>query len=278
LEKLLEKTLNTGMMHTAKYTFTVFLLNFAFFQLNATAPDAPFNLRCFDKYNPIGVGDKPYFGWYVSDPDNNEIQSAYQIVISSSLSGLNEENSDIWNSGKIYSGKQNYVCSEGKQLLPATMYYWKVRTWDKDGNASPYSAVATFETGLLTNSDWSGANWIKRDTKDNDDYTYFRKKITLPDKIINRAVIYIAACHSYELYINGKFVGKGFNNHYPQYSYYNAWDISSFLSENSENLIACLTHWYGGGQGRAAGTRGLLIKTIIEYTDSTKTIIGTNST
>ena len=242
----------------------------------STSPTAPTNLRCFDKNNPVGVGDKPYFGWFVNDKDNNEIQSAYQIIISSSLTQLNNNQGDCWDSGKTNSRNQNYIYVPENKLSPATQYYWKVRTWDKDGNVSPYSEPATFATGLFANADWEGAKWIKRNTNDADDYTYFRRKFKLQNKEIKRAVIYIAACHSYEFFINGKFIGKGFNNHYPQYSYYNAWDITSALKSNASNSIACLTHWYGGGQGRATGSRGLLMKTIIEYTDNTKSIIGTD--
>jgi alpha-L-rhamnosidase len=260
----------------AQYAIMVLLLNFTFFQLNASTPNAPFNLRSFDKHNPIGTNDKPYFGWSVTDPDTNEIQSAYQIIVSSNPWNLNMNKGDVWDSGKTNSRMQNYVYYKGKSLAPATQYYWKVRTWDKDGNVSSYAARASFDTGLLTNSDWSGAFWIKRDSKDSDDYTYFRKKVSLSKKTIKKAIAYISACHSYELYINGKFVGKGFNMHYPQYSYYNAWNISSFVSANKENLIGCLTHWYGGGQGRATGARGLLLKIIIEYDDGTKMIIGTD--
>jgi alpha-L-rhamnosidase len=40
--------------------------------------------------------------------------------------------------------------------------------------------------------------------------------------------------------------------------------------------LACLTHWYGGGQGRATGSRGMILKTIIEYTDGTQTVIGSD--
>jgi alpha-L-rhamnosidase len=268
------------MKQSIRHILYVLLSLFVFqpFTVNAASPDAPYNLRSFDKFNPIGTDNSPYFGWYISDPDDNEIQSAYQILIASSLADLNSNSGDIWDSGKVSSRKQNYVYSEGKSLLAATRYYWKVRTWDKDGNVSPYSAMATFDPGLLTNNDWTGAKWIKRETNDDDDYTYFRKKVSLSGKTIQRATVYVAACHSYELYINGKFIGKGFDNHYPQYSYYHAWDIRSFLLSNSENAIACLTHWYGGGQGRAKGARGLIVKVIIEYTDRTSTIIGTDGT
>jgi len=260
-------------MRTLKNLIITLLLSLMFVQLHAAAFTTPYNLRCFDKVNPIGTSDHPYFGWYINNSNNNELQTAYQIIISSSLANLDNEDGDIWNSGKVNSTKQNYVYLEGKQLAAATLYYWKVRIWDKAGVVGVYSAAATFETGLLTNADWEGAKWVKRDTKDNDDYTYFRKRFQLSPKKVKHAVTYIAACHSYELYINGKFVAKGFDNHYPQYSYFHAWDITSLLNSNSENSIACLTHWYGGGQGRATGTRGLLIKTIIEYTDGTKTLV-----
>jgi alpha-L-rhamnosidase len=248
------------------------------FQAKAASPNPPDHLRCCDKYDPVGTNHKPYFGWYVNDPDDHEIQSAYQIIVASSPSNLTSDKGDIWNSEKVVSRKQNYVFANGKEFSPATRYFWKVRTWDKDGNVSPYSSMETFETGLLANSDWEGAKWIKRNSNAPDDYTYFRKKTALPEKKIERATVYVAACHSYELYVNDKFIGKGFDHHYPSYSYYNAWDVSAAFISGSENIIACLTHWYGGGQGRATGARGLLMKIIIEYADSTKTIIGTDST
>jgi alpha-L-rhamnosidase len=247
-------------------------------QTKAALPNAPINLRCFDKSNPVGVNDKPYFGWYVTDPDKNEIQSAYQILVASSPEKLKSDNGDVWNSNKVSSRNQNYVFFAGKNLSPATKYYWKVRTWDKDGNVGPYAAPSYFGTGLFTNSDWVGAKWIKRTTTSPDDYTFFRKKTTLPAKSIQRAIVYLNACQAYDLYVNGKFIGRGTDNHYPQYSYYNAWDITSALTSNKENVIACLTHWYGGGQGRAPGSRGLIVKTIIEYSDLTTSTICSDST
>ncbi len=246
--------------------------------LNAGQPNPPSNLRSFDQYNPIGTSDKPYFGWFVNDPDDGEIQSAYQIIVASSLENLKKDQGDVWNSGKVSSRSQNYVYFEGNKLSSATRYFWKVRTWDKDGNVSSYSEAASFETGLLTNGDWSGARWIKRNTTDADDYTYFRKRFSLPEKKIVSATVFVTACHSYTLFVNGNFIGKGFNHHYPQYSYYHAWDITKYLSGNNENVFAFLTHWYGQGQGRAPGARGLIMKTIIRYSDSSETIIGTDNT
>ncbi|WP_030040648.1 alpha-L-rhamnosidase N-terminal domain-containing protein, partial [Streptomyces resistomycificus] len=41
-------------------------------------------------------------------------------------------------------------------------YHWRVRAWDDRKTASPWSAHAYFETGLLDSGDWDGAQWITR--------------------------------------------------------------------------------------------------------------------
>lgn len=267
----------TGRLSNVSFLLGLLLFLVIAYQALALAPNAPENLRVFDKSNPVGTDERPFFGWYVNDPDDNEIQTAYQILVASSQGNLDAGNGDLWDSGKVASCRQNYVYYAGTPLAAATRFYWKVRTWDKDNNASPYSATGVFNTGLFTNTDWSGAQWIKRDTSVADDFTYYRRKVTLPDKTLRRAVVYVTACHDYQLYINGDLIGKGPAYHYPEYFYYNAYDITDALISGGENVFAALTHWYGSGQGRPAGTRGFLLKAIIEYDDDTTTIIGTNA-
>src|SRR5476651_1584160 len=244
----------------------------------ATAPGKPTNLRSYNKYNPSGTNNKPYFGWYVNDVDANEVQTAYQIIVSSSPAKLNAGTGDMWDSGKTKSGKQDYIFYTGKPLEAATRYYWTVKTWDKDGNVSPYATAQYFDAGLFDSKDWAGAKWVKRNTQDKDDYTYYRKTTAIPGKTVKRAIAYISAVHHYEFYINGQFISKGSVNHYPQYQYYHAFDVTKNIHAGERNLIAALTHWYGGGQGRAPSQRGFIMKTVVEYTDGSKTVIGTDST
>ncbi len=270
--------MESSYLSNRKLYFLMFPLLIITSGFTALTQNAPYNLRSFDKINPAGTHDNPYFGWYMDDPDDNEIQTAYQILVASSSDKLNEAEADLWNSGQVSSGMQNYVFYQGNQLSAGSRYYWKVRIWDKDANVSPWSAIATFETGLLTNSDWSGAKWIKRDNSDNEDYTYFRKKISLYDNTVKRAIVYVSAVHDYELYLNGNLIGKGQAYHYPQYQYYNAFDITGELLSNTQHTFACITHWYGGGQGRPASSRGFLLKAIIEYADTSNQIIGTDET
>ncbi len=245
--------------------------------LQAAAPQAPGYLRSYDKVNPVGTDQKPYFGWFFSDPDDGELQTAYQILVSTSPEQLWAGTGDVWDSGKVLSGMQNHVEYAGRPLAAATRYYWAVRTWDKKGKAGPYSEPATFDVGLLTAADWSGAKWIRREVTDRDDYSYFRKKMALPGKEVKRAMAYISVWHNYELFVNGSLVGKGQAYHYPQYSYYNAWDITKLMKSSGDNQFACFAHWYGGGQGRAAGAAGFLMKVVVEFADGTSQVMGTDA-
>lgn len=70
---------------------------------------------------------------------------------------------DLWDSGEIASARQVDVALPSSVILaPATRYYWQVKIRDGNGQASEWSETAWFETGLLTESDWTGADWITR--------------------------------------------------------------------------------------------------------------------
>ena len=240
------------------------------------SPDAPFRLRCCDKSNPVGTDSLPYFGWMMNDADDSEIQSAYQILVASSQTNCDQGIGDLWDSGQVRSGMQNYVYYEGLPLAAAVRCYWKVRIWDKSGNMSPYSEGGFFDTGLFQNEDWSGAKWIQGEGNERDDYVYFRREILIPDKRINRAVVYITAMHKYACFLNGLLIGKGPAYHYPQYYYYNAYDITTACQDQSELVFAVLTHWFGAGQGRPSGHRGFLLKGMIEFDDGASLVFGTD--
>ena len=257
--------------------FSSFILFLSLLQspgLQAANPLAPSHLRSCDQINPVGTDNKPFFGWYVHDADDDEIQTAYQLLVATTPQQLEPGKADVWDSKKTESRLQNYIPFNGSPLSPATRYYWKVRTWDKNGHVSPWSAISHFDTGLFSFKDWDGALWIRRNTSDPNNYTYFRKTLRLTHKPIKRATVYLSAFHNYTFYINGQLVGKGLAYHYPQYAYYNAYDVTDLIGR--ENTLAALTHWYGGGQGRAKGTSGFLLKLIVEYADGTQTVFGTD--
>ncbi len=259
------------------------LRSFAFYLLIAGAaaagepPGKPLNLRVDDLPDPVGTGAQPAFGWFVTDPDPNEIQTGYHILVASTAAKIAAGEGDVWDSGMVDSRRQNHVAYAGAPLESDRRYHWAVRTRDRDGKAGPYSEPAAFTVGLLENSDWSGAFWIRRDTGGPDDHTCYRRKIELPGKPVARATAYITSAHKYDLYFNGRLVGKGPAYHYPRYHYYNAHDITSLIRPGEPNQFAVLNRWFGGGQGRPAGARGLIVKAIVHYEDGTRTEIGTGA-
>jgi len=257
-------------------TVTFLWLGLGLNTAQAAPPGAQVQLHTNDKAHAAGTDATPYFGWHVQDVDQNEIQSAYQLLVSTDPKILNEAEADRWNSGKISDRQQNYVYYAGKALQAGKRYFWKVRTWDKDGQVGPWSAVSQFDTGLFAAADWKGASWIKRDNQEANDYTYFRKQVNVGNKSIKRAMVYLSAYHSYEFYINGKAIGKGAAFHYPQYAYYKTYDVTKDL-QSGQNTLAALSHWYGGGQGRPKGERGFILKLQVEYNDGTMLTLGTDN-
>lgn len=245
---------------------------------SASPPGQPSVLRVNDVSNPVGTWTAPSFGWRVHDPDSNEIQTRYQILVASSAAKLAADVGDVWDSGEVAGRLQNHVAFGGGALESDRKYHWKVRTWDKDGNSGPYSEPASFVVGPTANANWEGAKWIRRDNKDADDYTYFRKQAQLPAKTVERATVYISGTHKYELHLNGSLVGKGPAYHHPQFQYYNAWDVTPLVKAGAANQFAILNHWFGGGQGRPAGDRGVIMKAVVHFTDGTSTTIATDGT
>jgi alpha-L-rhamnosidase len=43
------------------------------------------------------------------------------------------------------------------------------------------------------------------------------------------------------------------------------------------NVFAVLTHWFGAGQGRPEGARGLIVKIVVEQADGVSTAIGSDA-
>jgi alpha-L-rhamnosidase len=241
-------------------------------------PSAPANLRVDDVSAPVGTEAVPYFGWLDNDSNANEIQTGYEILVATSAVNLDANNGDVWDSGQVAGSSENHVVYAGAPLTSDTQYYWKVRTWNREGNAGPYSTNSNFTVGLLSNSDWSAASWIWRSSSASDDYTYYRKSASLPAGTITRATVYVSSVQKYALYVNGTLVGKGPIYAFPQYQFYNAYDITSLIAPGVSNVFAVFNHWFGGGSGRVAAQRGILMEAIIHYADGSSVVVGTDGT
>ena len=59
-------------------------------------------LKCEYRVNPLGIdAEKPRLSWILNSTERGDIQTAYQILVSSTKDGLTESSADMWNSGKL---------------------------------------------------------------------------------------------------------------------------------------------------------------------------------
>ena len=215
-------------------------------------PRSPKNLRCEYQAAPLGIDVlKPSLSWIVNDSRRGAVQTAYQVLIAGSKENLQQEQGDMWDSGKIESDQSIHVPYSGKALESGKRYFWKVRTWDSEGQTSPYSATAWWEMGLLNPEDWQAqwvgkleerpkveqwpwGDWIWHPTEIgiNKD-VYFRKQFNLPtEKQIQEAQIKTTADNNFTLYLNEEEIGEG-KTHAKLYKF----DGKPFLRPG-DNLIA----------------------------------------
>jgi alpha-L-rhamnosidase len=248
-------------------------------------------LSCEYLENPLGIDIKmPRLSWKILSNERGQLQTSYQILVSRSLDKLNNNQGDLWDSGRIECDQSIHVPYDGIELESRMRCWWKVCIWDKDGRNSKYSEPAFWEMGLLDECDWQ-AEWIALD-KDTTigmqmkSCTYLRKEFQLPS-VIQKATAYVTAKGVYELHINGKRVGDavltpGFTD-YRQRVQYQTYDVKKFLI-NGENTIGAILGegWYSGHIGMRAkrnyfGTfPQFLLQMEITFVDNTKKIIITD--
>lgn len=226
-----------------KYFFSFLILMFSTLTLSAQ----PFNLRCEHLINPLGIDSKsPRLAWMLDDSSKGARQTAYQVIVGTDSLNVVKSYGDMWDTGKLVSA-DILVAYLGKELSPFTRYYWKVVTWDKDGQESS-SLVNSFETGMMNVANWQGA-WISDGRDVNyEPAPYFRKKFTT-GKTIQSARAYIAVAGLYELYINGEKIGNHrldpLYTRYDRRNLYVTYDVTPQL-QNGENAIGVIlgNGWY----------------------------------
>ena len=204
----------------------------------AEGPLAPTDLRSEYLSNPLGIDVRqPRFSWVLHHIARGQTQAAFQVLVASQPEGLDRDAGDVWDSGKVASSDSIQVAYAGKPLVSGKTYYWKVRYWDAADAASPYSAAAQFEMGLLARDDWQG-QWIEGNA--------LRKEFTVDGKVV-RARAYVTALGYYELRINGEKVGRNVLDPafttYPKRVLYTTYDVARRLRSGKNALGAML----GGG-------------------------------
>ncbi len=221
----------------------------------------PKHLRCEYLADPSGIDVvSPRLSWYSSSTHGDEKQTAYRVLVASSLRLLNADRGDLWDSRKLESDQSLGVIYGGGALGSGEVCYWKVKVWDKEGRGSAWSKPAKWSTGLLKKDDWKGY-WIGLDSgtgRGNQDeeykelappinlgfsgarsipdseYThlsarYLRKEFNASRKV-KRATAYICGLGYFELYFNGKRIGNQVLApalaEYPKRAFYMTFDVT----------------------------------------------------
>ncbi|CAH0254386.1 hypothetical protein SRABI27_03046 [Pedobacter sp. Bi27] len=264
-------------------------------------------LNCAYRNNPIGIDVlSPALSWKLQSAKHNIMQTSYQIVVSSSLSNLNKNIGDVWDTQKVNSGQSLQIKYQGKKLLSSKTYYWKVRVWDNFGHESGWSASAFWQMGLLNTVDWKGAKWIAYEKladsnvnslptdgkKDkyigNNILPMFRKGFTVT-KTIKKATAFISGLGHFEMSLNGAKVGDDFLapgwTKYDKEVLYLTYDLTKLL-KRGENAIGVMLgngfYYIPPVKERyrklkvAYGYPKMICRLLIEYTDETSANIISN--
>jgi alpha-L-rhamnosidase len=251
------------------------------------------DLRTEGLSDPLGIDRvNPRLGWIMESPDQGQKQSAYQVLVASSLENLENDQGDLWDSKKVDSDQSVDVTYQGSALKAGMEVFWKVKVWDAEGKASAWSPVARWSMGMLEEGDWK-ARWIGLDRAIGTDRPdqenrilsarYLRKEFST-EKQVKRAMAYIVGLGTYELYLNGEKVGDhvlspGLTD-FPKRSFYITYDVTGMIQEGENTVGAIL----GNGRYfaprykeptimRTYGYPKMLLQILIEYEDGTEGVV-----
>ena len=93
---------------------------------------------------------KPTFSWIVPSLEKNAVQTAWQIQLADSRKAFEESDGKaafLWDSGKVLSAQSSSVKYGAEEpLKSSTVYFWRVRIWDRNGQESDWSEIKAFKT------------------------------------------------------------------------------------------------------------------------------------
>ena len=207
--------------------------------------------------NPIGIDAvQPRLSWRIESTRRNTMQAAYQLQVGTSEASLTRGADLLWDSGKVTSDASVFVEYRGPPAVSRTRYYWRVRVWDTNGRASPWTPVAFWETGLFQSGDWT-ARWIGPKATASDSLPspspLLRRAFRVDDQV-RTARLYVTSLGLYEVYLNGQRIGDQFFTpgwtSYHHRLQYQTYDVTPLLRPGANVVGAMLGDgWYRGNLG-----------------------------
>ena len=247
-------------------------------------------LRCENTTAPLGVdASTPRLSWRVASTEPGQRQTAWRVLVASTPEALAADQGDLWDSGRVEDDR-TLVPYGGAPLASSRRVFWKVRSWDRQGLASPWSATASWTMGLLDPADWAGARWITAAGDERLENTLLRREFSVRPGL-RRALAHVSGLGHYELFLNGAKAGAdllspGWTD-YDDTILYDTRDITSLLRPGANAVGVAL----GNGmahvtrpEGRFAKFKGsfgpqrAIVYLRLEYADGTVQTVGTDET
>jgi len=282
------------MIKWGLFSLAIFI-TFVSWNQKTTESVAVTNLKTESLNNPFGIDvQNPRLSWKIKSENRNIEQTAYQIIVASSIEKLAKNEGDFWNSGKVQSNKSVNVIYSGNALKKLDNCYWKVKVWTINGE-SEWSNVAQWIMGFLNYKDWTN-KWIGFDKAFPGEKVeeiprlaarYFRKEFQVK-KEIKRASAHIMGLGWYELYINGKKTGdyvlSPSPTDYTKNVKYNSFDVTQLLKEGGNAIGVVLgsgryftmRQHYKSYKIKNFGFPKLNMHLVIDYTDGSREEIKTD--
>ncbi len=265
--------------------------------MTAAKKKQPANILKVDKMrterltNPMSVDTKtPRLGWQIVSNQNDVMQTSARIIVASSREKAENMEGDLWDY-TLNTSQSQWIPYAGKPLRSNTRCYWRVKVNTTKGE-TPWSDIAMWNVGLLTESDWQGQwigldramPWDKEVEHSQLSTRYLRTEFEKEDKPVKQATLYISGLGMYEAFINGKKVGDQVlapaPTDYRKTVLYNAFDVTDMLSSKNAIAVALGNGRYYTMQQKKKpykianfGYPKLRLNLIIEYTDGTKKTI-----
>ncbi|MFG1912131.1 family 78 glycoside hydrolase catalytic domain [Kribbella sp. NPDC048928] len=223
--------------------------------------------------NPIGIdGPRPRLTWLLESAGPGFSQSAYQVEVA-----------DVWDSGVIRSSQSVGVRYDGPELTAGTRYHWRVRCWDQNGDPSPWSARAYWETGLFDDSDWAGARWIGGFE---DGSPQLRREFAVRGEVV-RARVYLCGLGYHVLMIDGARVTENVLDpgvtSYDKSALYTTHDVTAAVQAQGPHVLGVTLGrgFYGlspedtkyWGSAPWLGSPRLRLKLQVEYRDGSRDVV-----
>lgn len=157
-------------------------------------------ILCEYQKNPLGIQNQhPRFSWRLTGEYGDTQQNSYQIQVWNGRKIL-------WNSGEIFTSKNQAVSYQGQELQSRTEYHFSVEIEVQRGEKTfCFKNWGTFETGIFQNDQWKGC-WIQP-VYDSDAAPLIRRRFFL-QQLPKKARLYIVGLGYQEITINGVKVGN----------------------------------------------------------------------